>query len=289
MRFLRFASVSLLLATCVLPAVRAQSNRIDFPAPSPAATLRQRVGLTDFEIVYSRPSVKGRSIFGELESFGEVWRTGANAATKVTFNTPILFGGQPVEAGTYALFSIPGENEWIMILNRVADQWGAFNYDPAEDVVRVTVPAVQLKEPVETFSIWFDQLRDESALLNLSWEQVQVGVPIQVDVVERVVPQIESVMASGQQQRDYVYFQAASFYFDHELDLNKAAKWIDLALKQSPNAFWMLHLKAKIHAKLGNKATAIAAAEASTRFAVAQEGSASGYKVMNDALIADLR
>ncbi len=276
------------LASTLAVGVSAQPNRIDFPAASPAAQLRQRVGLTDFEIIYSRPGVKGREIFGELEPYGKVWRTGANAATKITFDTPILFGGQAVPAGTYGLFSIPGEDEWVVILNNVADQWGAFNYDAAEDVVRVTVPAHHLAEPVETFLIWFNDLRDESATLNLTWENTSVAVPIAVDVKEKLVPQIEAVMASGQQQRDYVYFQSAGFYYDHDLDLQKAAKWIDLALKQNPNAFWMLHLKAKIHAKLGNKAEAIAAAEASTKFAVAQEGPGSGYKVMNDALIAEL-
>ena len=279
---------SLLTASVVSSAV-AQANRIDFPAASPSAQLRQQVGLTDFEIVYSRPSVKGRQIFGELQAFGEVWRSGANAATKITFDTPILFGGQAVAAGTYGLFSIPEKDQWTLMLNRVADQWGAFNYDAAEDVVRVVVPSQSLAEPVETFTIWFNDLRDESATLNLTWENTSVSVPITVDVKEKLVPQIEAVMASGQQQRDYIYFQSAGFYFDHDLDLQKAAKWIDLALKQNPNAFWMLHLKAKIHAKLGNKAEALAAAEASTKFAVAQEGPGSGYKVMNDALIAELK
>lgn len=289
MKFLR----SLFLGSGLLLAfgwpLAAQTNRIDFPAASPAATVRQRVGLTDFEVIYSRPSIKDREIFGGLQAYGEVWRTGANAATKITFDSPIWFGGQPVAAGTYGLFSIPGENEWVVILNRVAEQWGAFNYDAAEDVLRVTVKPTRLAAPIETFSIWFNDLRDESCTLNLTWENVTVAVPIKVDVKDRLVPQIEAAMASGQQQRDYVYFQSAGFYFDHNLDLQKAAKWIDLALQQNPNAFWMLHLKAKIHAKLGNKATALAAAEASTKFAVAQEGPGSGYKVMNDALIAELR
>ncbi|MCF3649612.1 DUF2911 domain-containing protein [Synoicihabitans lomoniglobus] len=285
----RLFTLSCLLLAALSPLARAQTSRIDFPAASPAAELRQRVGLTDFQIVYSRPSVKDRQIFGELQAYGEVWRTGANAATKITFDTPIVFGGKPVAAGTYGLFSIPGETEWTVILNRTAEQWGAFNYDEAEDVLRVTVPVQALADPVESFSIWFNDLRDESATLNLTWEKVSVAVPIKVDVKDRIVPQIEAVMGAGQQQRDYIYFQSAGFYFDHNLDLQKAAKWIDLALAQSPNAFWMLHLKAKIHAKLGNKSTAITAAESSTKYAVAQEGPGSGYKVMNDALIAELR
>ena len=267
----------------------AQNPGVEFPAASPASTLQQRVGLTDVEIVYSRPSVKERTIFGGLQSYGTVWRTGANAATKITFSTPVIFGGEPVAAGTYGLFSIPDQREWIVILNRVADQWGAFNYDASEDVIRVTARPIKLREPVETFTIWFNDLRDESATLNLTWEHLTVPVSIGVNVVDKVVPSIEAVMSSGQPQPDYIYFQSAGFFYDHDLDLERAAEWIDLAIRQRPNAFWMLHLKAKIHARLGNKDLAIEAARASTEHAVIEEGPGSGYKKMNDALIADLR
>ena len=278
-----------LWACLCAPLLKAQTGRINFPAASPTAVIRQQVGLTNFEITYSRPSVKEREIFGGLQSYGSVWRTGANAATKITFDTVIEFGGKTVKPGTYALFSIPGEDNWTVILNSESDQWGAFNYDEEKDVVRADVPVENSKRSIETFTIWFNDLRDETANLNLTWENVSVAVPITVDVQTKLVPQIEAVMSSGKEQRDYVYFQAAGFYYDHELDLQKAAKWIDLALKQTPNAFWMLHLKAKIHAKLGNKHVAVSAAEASTKFAVAQEGAESGYKIMNDELLRNLK
>ena len=267
----------------------ALSGQIEFPAASPAVVVQQEVGLTNFEISYSRPSVKGREIFGRLESYGEVWRTGANAATKLTFDSEIKFGGRPVEAGTYALFTIPQKGSWTVILNRVSDQWGASRYDADQDVLRVEVPVEEVPELIETLHIGFDQLRDESAVLEIAWERSRVRVPIEVDVRDRLQPQIEAAMGSGQKQPDYIYFQAASFYYDHRIDLNRAAEWVDLALDQNPRAFWMLHLKAKIHAELGNTDIAIAAAEASTEQAVAQEGPSSGYKVMNDALLASLR
>jgi hypothetical protein len=266
-----------------------QTERIDFPAASPTAMIRQQVGLTNFEIVYSRPSVKGREIFGGLQAYGTVWRTGANAATKISFDTAIELAGKKVLPGTYALFSIPEKDTWTIILNREADQWGAFNYDADQDVVRVEVEASHRKAMVETLALEFDDLRDEGANLVIAWENSYVSVPITVDVQTRLVPQIEAVMSSGRPQRDYIYFQAAGFYFDHGLDLRKAAKWIDLALNQTPNAFWMLHLKAKINAKLGNKKEAVEAAKASTKFAVAQEGEESGYKKMNDELLAELK
>jgi len=285
-RFLVALAACLVASTATLSA---QSGGIIFPAASPAATVQQRVGLTDFEIVYSRPSVKGREIFGGLQAYGEVWRTGANAATRITFGDDISFGGQAVAAGTYALFSIPGESRWTVILNQQAEQWGAFNYDAAEDVARVEVSIDASAEFRETLHIGFDNLRDESAELLIAWEDTEVRVPITVDVRSRLQPQIEAAMASGQPQRDFVYFQAANFYFEHRIDLDRAAEWIDLALEQNPNAYWMLHLKAKIHVELGNAETAIAAAEASTAAAVAQEGPNSGYRVMNDALIARVR
>lgn len=262
---------------------------IEFPAASPAVVVQQRVGLTDFELSYSRPSVKGRKIFGGLQAFGEVWRTGANAATKLSFDTNIEFGGRPVEPGTYGLFTIPRESSWTVILNREADQWGATRYNADEDVVRIEVPVTPAPELIESLRIEFNGLRDESAFLEIAWEHAQVRVPITVEVRSRLQPEIEAAMSSGQKQPDFIYFQAANFYFDHGIELERAAEWIDLALAQNSRAFWMLHLKAKIHAALGNKEIAIAAAEASTKQALAQEGESSGYKVMNDALLASLR
>jgi len=279
---------------CGLSASAQTQDNIEFPAASPAATLQQRIGLTDFEITYSRPSVKGRTIFGSLQSFGEVWRTGANAATKLTFDTEILFGGQAVPAGTYALFTIPGETSWTVILNQDAEQWGAFRYDASVDIVRVTAEPEQAAPFRETLVITFDRLRDESADLVIGWENTEVRVPITVDVVTRLKPQIEEVMATGESQPDYLYYQAANFYFEHreklgEEKLDSAAAWIGFALEENPDAYWMLHLQAKILAELGLTESAIESAQRSTAAAVAQEGPNSGYRVLNDAIIARLR
>jgi hypothetical protein len=265
-----------------------QAESITFPAASPAATITQRIGLTDFELNYSRPSVKGRQIFGGLQAYGELWRTGANAATTLSFDTDIRFGGQAVPAGTYALFTVPGQETWTIILNNQAEQWGGFRYDPADDVVRVEVPS-QTDAPMrETLHLGFNALQDETAVLEIAWENTVVEVPIAVDVRNRLQPRIEAALSSGKAQNARIYFQAAAFYYDHQIDLERAAEWIDLALKQRPQAYWMLHMKAKIHAALGNGEVARAAALASTEYAVAQEGPHSGYKVMNDTLISRL-
>jgi len=235
--------------------------KIEFPAPSPASTLKQRVGLTDIEITYSRPSAKGRVIFGGLERWGEVWRAGANSATKITFSTPVKLNGTMVPAGTYGLFALLGAEEWKIILNKVTDQWGAYEYNAKDDVARISAKPVKLSEPVETFTIDVNDIRDESATLNLSWEKTRVGVKLEVDVASTLVPQIETLMASNAEKKPYV--PAAMFYLDHNLDLKKAAGWMDSAIAAQPDAFYLVYRKALILEKMGDKAGAIATAKAS--------------------------
>lgn len=267
----------------------AQAPKIDFPAPSPAATLKQRVGLTEIEINYARPGVKGRTIFGGLEAYGKVWRTGANSATKISFSTPVKLAGTPVAAGSYELFTIPGENEWTIIIHKAMSQWGAYTYDAKNDIARVTVKPVTLDTPVETFTIDVNDLRDESATLNLIWEKTRVPVKIEVDVATTLVPQIEAAMAAEGKKSNGLYFSAAQFYFDHDIDLKKALAWINAATTNDKPAFYMVHLKARILAKLGDKPAAIAAARQSSELAVAVEGPKSGFVKMNQDIIDSLK
>lgn len=277
----------LLAATSAAALAQSAGPKIEFPAPSPSCTLKQRVGLTDFEVKYSRPSVKGRKMFGGHEEFGKVWRTGANAATRITFNTPVKFAGQEVAAGTYAIFTIPDANEWTFILNSDFDQWGAFRYDQAKDALRLKVKPQTLASPVESFTIDFDELRDESASLFLAWENTKVAVKITVDVESKVLPQIETAMSSPEKKSANFYFSAAQFYHDHNKDLNKALGWVDEAVTLNPKAYYMIHLKAKILAKLGRKDEAIAAAQKSSELAAAEKDS--GYVESNTALINSLK
>src|SRR4051812_21426162 len=202
----------------------AQAPKVDFPQPSPTCTLKQHVGLTDIEIVYSRPGVKGRKIFGGLVGYSEVWRTGANSATKITFSTPVKINGADIPAGTYGLFTIPGEKEWTIIINKGSAQWGAYQYNEKDDLVRVKATPVKLADSVETFTIDFDDIRDESATLDLIWEKTRVPIKLQVDLVSKLVPQIEAAMSAPDGQKPY--FQAAMFYYDHGQDLQKANKWV---------------------------------------------------------------
>jgi hypothetical protein len=270
-----------LVFTCGL---LAQTPKVDFPAPSPACTLKQHVGLTDIEIVYSRPGVKGRPIFDGLVPYGQVWRTGANNATKITFSTPVKLNGAEIPAGTYALFTIPGETEWTIIINKGAAQWGAFQYNETNDLVRVKATPVKLSQTIETFTIEFTDIRDESATLNLLWEKTLVPVKVEIELTSKLVPQIEAVMSAAEGRKPY--YQAALFYYDHGQDLQKASKWVDAAIAER-EAYYIVNLKARILAKLGDKAGAIAAAKRSTELAIKAKDT--GYVKLNEDLISSLK
>ncbi|MGA9779959.1 MAG: DUF2911 domain-containing protein [Verrucomicrobiia bacterium] len=269
----------------------AQTPGVEFPAASPACTLKQRVGLTDIEVDYSRPGVKNRTIFGGIVPYGQVWRTGANQATRLTFSTPVKLEGHEIPAGTYALFTIPGENEWTIVINKDANQWGAFQYNEKDDVVRFKVTPVTLMDTrIETFTIEFNHIRDESAVLNLVWDNTVAPIRLEVEVASKLVPQIEAAMAASGKKTDGFYFQAATFYYDHNLDLKKALDWVNAGLADNPRiAFEMFHLKAEILAKLGDKENAIVAAKQSTELALKAEGPASSFPKMNQDLISSLQ
>jgi hypothetical protein len=277
---------STLMCVCGLD-LFAQTPKVEFPAPSPACTLKQRVGVTDVEIDYSRPSMKGREIFSAdgLVPFGKVWRTGANNATKIIFSTPVKLNGTDIPAGAFALFTIPGEDEWTIIINKGAAQWGAFQYDEKADVARFKVTPVKLPDTsIETFTIEFNHLRDESAVLNLVWDKTVVPIKIEVELTGKLVPQIEAMMASNEENKPY--YQAAMFYYDQGQDLEKAKKWVNAAIAQR-DAHYIEYLKAKILAKLGDKEGAIAAAKRSSELAVKAKDT--GYLKLNDDLISSLK
>jgi hypothetical protein len=269
----------------------AQAPRINFPAASPNCTIKQRVGLTDVEVVYARPGIKGRTVFGGIVPYDAVWRTGANSATKITFSTPVKLEGNDIPAGTYSLFTIPDANEWTIIINKQANQWGAFQYSSNDDLVRFTVTPENLTDmTIETFTIEFTQIRDDSAVLMLLWDKTAVPIRMQVDVVSKIVPQIEAAMAAPGKKSDGLYFQAAEFYYDHDQDLNKALSWVNAGLADNPMiAFEMLHLKAQILAKQGDKAGAIAAAKQSIDLSVKAEGPGNSIEWMDQQLISGLQ
>lgn len=265
----------------------AAGPKLEFPAPSPAATLKQRVGIAGIEVTYARPGVKGRKIFGGLVPYGQIWRTGADTATKVSFSTPVKLGGAVIPAGTYELFTIPGEREWTIIIHQHKGQWGSYAYDQKNDIARVQVTPLTLAAPVETLAIGLADLRDTSATLYIAWEKTRVPVKLEIDTVGMLRPQIAAAMRAEDKKP---YFAAAMFYFHNDLDPKQALAWIDAGLAEQPEAFWMIYRKGLILEKLGDKAGARAAAEQSIALAAKRSGELKAeYTRLNEALIARVK
>jgi len=262
----------------------AQPGGLQFPAPSPLGTLKQRVGLTDIEISYSRPSAKGRPVIGGLLPYGQVWRTGANGRTTISFSTPVKLNDKEIPAGKYSLFTIPGEQNWTIMLNKNTTG-NALAYDASNEVARIESPAVEIGANIETFSIMINDIRDDSARIDLVWEHTAVPIHLTLDLVSTLQPQIEKAM-SGENANRYAY-QAAMFYYDHNLDMQKAKTWIEAATKAN-ETYYNVNLKARILAKLGDKEGAIAAAKRSSELASKSEG-AGGYLKLNEDLISSLK
>jgi hypothetical protein len=258
-------AVGLLVSSSAFaPAIFGAEKEIEFPAASQHATITQRVGLTDVSIDYSRPDMRGREIFGGLVPFGQVWRTGANAPTKIKFSDAVKIGGQDVPAGEYAFYTIPNQNEWTIILSKNLKLWGAYGYKPDADELRVTVKPTVLASPVETFTIGFDDLKDNGAVISLEWEKTRVPVELTTNTIEKVDGEISNALKDPKSLKPTFYYQAASFYYDHDKDLETALKWVDQAIaKQQPARYFLYYKKAQIEAKLGHNEEARAAAQKS--------------------------
>lgn len=223
----------------------------ELPAPSPQSEMHQRVGLTDVVVKYSRPSAKEREIFGALVPYGELWRTGANMATTITFSTPIMIGEQDVPAGTYALFTIPGEDEWTIIINKNAKQSGTSQYDEEMDVARVSVEPMYTEEHLETFTIDVQNLRNESALLVLGWENTRVGVPFEVRTMETAEGNIALALEETPKEDMWrVYRNAANFYLNNDTKLDLALEYINASIAQNRDSWYSYLVKAEILADL---------------------------------------
>jgi hypothetical protein len=239
----------------------AEEKKIEFPAASQHATVKQRVGLTDIEVDYSRPNKNNRDIFGGLVPYGKLWRTGANAVTKIKFSQPVTLGGKKIPAGEYALFTIPTADEWTIIVSKNAKVQSAADYKQENDAARVMAKPEPNPVTIETFTIGLADVKGASATLNFLWDNTRVPVKLTTDDVEQVSRQLDAVVSAGTPLEPRTAYQAAAFYYDNNKDLNQAAKWIDQALEKNPDAYFMHYKKAQIQAKLGNKKEAIASAQ----------------------------
>ncbi|MBN8838145.1 MAG: DUF2911 domain-containing protein [Sphingobacteriia bacterium] len=246
--------------------------QVKMPAPSTTQTIVQDFGMGKLELTYSRPNIKGRTLFkenSELAPLGKVWRTGANSATKLKVTDPINMAGHTIDTGSYAIFTIPGKKDWTIIINKDSKNWGT-QYAEQDDLFRFTVTADAMKESIETFTMQFADIKAESCELHLMWGNTFVRIPITTNIRERLRAQFETAL-NADKVNPVVYQQAATFYFEMDKDNNKALQCVAKASEANPKAFWLFLQKAKIEKAMGDKASAKADAEKCISLATEQK------------------
>lgn len=260
----------------------ADAQGLNTPQPSPTQTVKQNFGLSSIELSYSRPGVKGRKIFGDLVPYGNVWRTGANQATTLTFGDDVTIGGVKVKAGKYGLLTIPEKKSWTIIISKQTGVTSPADYKQDQDVVRVDAKTNATGDAIETFTIEFANVKPNTCDLEIKWDKTSVSLPISTDVETKVMAQIDQLMNKDNRP----YYNAAMYYMDNGKDLNQALGWFQKAAEMQPKAFWIQHQLANCLAKLGKKDEAKAAAEKSKTLAT--EAKNDDYVKLNEKLLAEL-
>lgn len=259
--------------------------QVQMPQPSPTEYIKQDFGMSSIELTYSRPSLKGRTIIGVVEPWNVVWRTGANAATKIRFNDPVEILGHKIDSGTYALYTIPKKNgAWTFILNKGVKNWGADGYQQSDDVMRATVQAGKNAKKVETLTMQFSDLAFESCVLNIKWEDFSLKIPIKVNIKDKIRAQIEAALQTDKKP----YWQAAQFYNEHDKNYAKALSMINEMLAQSKSpAFYVVYYKAVIQKNMGDKKGALLTSQESLK--LSQDAKNNAYILLNEKLQKELK
>ena len=237
-------------------------SQVQTPALSPKSELTQIVGFTEVKIEFSRPSMRGRKIMGNLVNYGDIWRTGANSNTKITVSGDVMFGENILPAGTYSILTRPGKKMWEVFF--YTEDWSLPKaWDPEKIALKLNIP-VKNANQIETFSIWIGDISTDSASLNLAWENSRIEMPFTVSTDEKTMASIKETMKGNPGHRDY--YSAASYYLTTDRDLKKAEKWIIKAVKEKEYYFYY-RTKAEIHAGLEKFKSAIEAANKSIKLA----------------------
>ena len=257
----------------------AMTGQIQVPQPSPSSKVEQQVGLTNVKLEYSRPGKHGREIFGNLVPYNETWRTGANSNTTMTFDTKVTIDGKELPAGTYAVYTVPGEKQWDVMFYKDFNNWGLpAKWDDSKVALKTTAAVQELPFEMETFTIMIDDLQNDSAQLNLIWDNKVASMRFNVPTDEMAMGSIERAM-NGPSAADY--FSAATYYHDQKKDLKKAYEWITKAVEMGGDeAYWVLRRKSLIEADMGKKQEAIATAKRS--LAAAQKAGNKDYVKLNE-------
>lgn len=247
---MRKSLIFLLLVLLALPLV---AQQLRLPRPSPNSTLTQTVGLTDITIRYSRPGVKGRQIWGALVPYDTIWRTGANEATTINFSDDVLINGQKLAKGTYALFTIPSKDQWQIVFNSQAEQWGAFNHDKSKDALTVTAKP-EKSEYREWMEFEIPEMNTDTAKIVMRWENLAVPFTVDTMSTEHAMAAAKKAVAGIDNTRWQLPLSAADFAFQNG-KMDEAKAWLDqaLAVKENTRTLW---LKARMEQKEGKKSEA---------------------------------
>ena len=251
------------------------SSQVRMPAPSSTQTTKQDFGMSSIELTYSRPNARDRSIFGNLVPWNKIWRTGANAATKIIFKDAVEIGGKKIDSGTYVMYTIPNMDSWEIILNRGINNWGTDGYRDSDDVCRFMIQPVKLKKKLETFTIQFADVKAESCELHIMWEKTAVEIPITTNIKEKLRAQIETAMLTDKKP----YWQAAQFYNEYDKNLTKALENCTKAIEGNDKAYWMWIYKAKIQKEMGDDTGAMTSSKKSLE--LARDAKNNDYVKMN--------
>lgn len=260
------------------------AQQLKTPAPSPLQTIKQAFALSDITVEYSRPSAKGRTVFGDLVPFGKTWRTGANNATKITFGEDVKVDGKDLKAGTYALYSVPNKDSWnIMFYKDLTLGGDVANYKAENEVLKISVKPSALSNNVETFTFNLADMKPNTTTVEMLWEKTRVAFTITADIDSKIMKNIEASLTADNRP----YFQAANYYYENDKDLKQALTWVEKAMEQNPKAYWIATLKAKIQLKMkDNKGASETATKA---MALAKEGENDDYVKINEKIIADAK
>lgn len=258
--------LKLLMSVFLLTTTIVATAQISTPRPSPLGKVSQVFGLNEVSVEYSRPGVKERVIFGELVPFNELWRTGANSATKITFDDDVKINGKDLAAGKYSLFTVPAEDAWKVYFNKDANA-STGTFDKANNALEISVKPASTCEKVERLTFSFNDVTDNSLVTRIAWDKTQVEFNVETEVDAVVMEAIEAAMV-GVSSR--TYYDAGMYYYSNDKDLDQALEWVSKAIDmQEEPPFWMLHNKAKIQAAKGNYKDAIKTAEKSLELAKA--------------------
>ena len=262
------------------------SAQISKPSLSPRMTSEQQVGMVKVNLNYGQPNKQNRKVFGGLIPYNKIWRTGANASTKISFSRDVQLAGHVIPEGTYGLYTIPEENQWTIIIHKNSKLWGSAGYDQNNDLVRFTTPVIKKKDTEETLSIKFENFNTTGGDLVISWENSKVSIPLFADSDEAIFQEIVTKINNATDPvKAQTYFDAAQFYALKEKDLDTAMQWYDKAIELKPTAFWFVYYKAELAYHLKDYTTAKTNAEKSLSAAKQSKSSDYGYVAKNELLL----